>query len=308
LKIADKWIGCGYPVRLVLRIVGVSHATYYWRKRHVLKGPARRGGRPRPGFVITRDGLPVSDDSVKDLLRSAIDGDGYPYGYHKLTHWLRREHGLVINKKRVYRLCQEMDILLPRRCRQRRVTRRISCNREVVAVNQVWETDVKYGYISGERRFFFVQVILDVADRMVIDYHIGLTCTAEQAAQTLACALERRKDKLGEQRPVVRTDNGPQFTSKEWQATCDRYGVEYEYIPVHTPNKNAHVEAFHAILQDECLARHEFRTFAEAYMTVVAFIDYYNNRRIHGRLGYRSPTEYHVAITRDREIPAPIKL
>lgn len=143
--------------------------------------------------MLAVDGRPVSDDAVMDLLRSAIDGDGYPYGYHKLTHWLRREHGLVINQKRVYRLCKEMGILLPQRRRRHRTLRHTSCNREVVAVNQVWESDIRYGYIAGERRFFFVQAILDVADRMVVDYHIGLTCPADQATQTLRGALERRK-------------------------------------------------------------------------------------------------------------------
>lgn len=107
---------------------------------------------------------------------------------------------------------------------------------------------------------------------------------------------------------MIRTDNGPQFTSGAWLKACDAYGIEYEHIPLRTPNKNAHIEAFHAILEDECLGRHEFRTFAEAYMTVVNYIDYYNNRRIHGSLGYRSPAQYHDAITKNHEKPAPIKL
>ncbi len=45
----------------------------------------------------------------------AIESDGFAYGYLKLTHLLRREHGLVINKKKVYRLCQELDVLKPQR-------------------------------------------------------------------------------------------------------------------------------------------------------------------------------------------------
>ncbi|SFV10243.1 HTH-like domain-containing protein [Alicyclobacillus macrosporangiidus] len=41
--------------------------------------------------------------------------DGYAYGYRKLTHMLRQEHGLVINEKKVYRLCKELGILRPQR-------------------------------------------------------------------------------------------------------------------------------------------------------------------------------------------------
>src|SRR5690606_40915535 len=39
-------------------------------------------------------------------------------------------------------------------------------------------------------------------------------------------------------------DNGPQFTSQAFRETCHKLGVEIEYIPVQTPNKNAHIEAF----------------------------------------------------------------
>lgn len=175
-------------MRTVLRITGVSPSTYYWRLSHPKQGPKPRGGRPIPGFTWTTDGKPVDDECVKDLLYSAVEGDGYPYGYRKLTHWLRREHNLVINHKKVYRLCKEMNILRPQRVRRHHRPRRIARNREITGVNQLWETDIKYGYIAGENRFFFIQTILDVYDRMVVDYHIGLSCTGAEAAAALVGA------------------------------------------------------------------------------------------------------------------------
>lgn len=44
-----------------------------------------------------------------------VEGGGYPYGYKKLTVALQDEHDLVINHKKVYRLCKEMNILRPQR-------------------------------------------------------------------------------------------------------------------------------------------------------------------------------------------------
>ena len=168
----------------------MSSSTYYWRLRNSTDGSKQRngrpGGRPIPGYSVTRNGRIVSDECIKELLLSAINGDAYPYGYRKLTSWLRREHRLKINKKKVYRLCKELGILrTQRRLRPRLAKRKVAMNREVTGVNQLWETDIKYGYIAAERRFFFVQTIMDVYDRMVIDYHIGLSCTAEEAAACL---------------------------------------------------------------------------------------------------------------------------
>jgi len=71
--------------------------------------------------------------------------------------------------------------------------RRLAHNRLVTRPKQLWEADVKYGYIAGEDRFFFVMPILDVYDRPVVEFHIGLTCQAEGVANALIEAVRRRK-------------------------------------------------------------------------------------------------------------------
>lgn len=309
MAIARKWVRRGAEVAFVLRIVEVSRSTYYWRQHPDGPRVGRNGGRPIPGVSKTTTGQEVTDEGVKALLQSAIEGDGYCYGYRKSTHWLRREHKLIINEKKVYRLCREMRILRPQRKRTSpRYPRRAAANWVVTGVNQLWETDIKYGYIAGEKRFFFVQAILDVYDRMVVDYHIGLSCTGAEAARALQGAMTKRQLQPGECSLVVRTDNGPQFVSADFNNACAEFGIEHEYIPTKTPNKIAHIESFHSLLQEECLSRYEFETFTDAYLAVVAYIDYYNHRRIHGSLGYRTPSEYHEACRRKTARTSPIKL
>jgi putative transposase len=72
----------------------------------------------------------------------------------------------------------------------------------------LFETDIKYGYIAGEDRFFFIQSVLDVYDRSVIAYHIGLSCEAKDASRTVQQALFKRQLFGTEARPVLRSDNG----------------------------------------------------------------------------------------------------
>ena len=95
--------------------------------------------------------------------------------------------------------------------------------------------------------------------------------------------------------PKVRTDNGPQFIAKRFEETCLALGVVHERIPVRTPNLNAHIEAFHAILERECYSRHEFESVVDAYREITRYMDYYNRRRKHGSLGYVAPEEYYRA-------------
>ena len=88
-------------------------------------------------------------------------------------------------------------------------------------------------------RFFFIQSVLDIYDRSVIDYHIGLFCTAKDAVASLKGALLRRQLYGRESRPVVRSDNGPQFVSGIFEEACQQLGLDHERIPYKIPNMNA---------------------------------------------------------------------
>lgn len=232
---------------------------------------------------------------IKEWILTLIEGECFAYGYFKLTVELRRAYELIINKKKVYRLCKEMDVLRPQRKIKSKYPRKLAKNRTVTAPNQLWETDIKYGYVAGEDRFFYIQSIIDVYDREIIDYHIGLHCEGDDAAATLVRALMRRKLFESDSKPVIRSDNGPQFISHKFEDKCEEVELEHERIPCKTPNKNAHIESFHRILEDECLGRWEFERYEEAYEAVLEFMERYNHRRIHRSIFNMSPVEFHRA-------------
>ncbi|QRF22832.1 IS3 family transposase [Alicyclobacillus sp. TC] len=192
IAIAHKWITAGYSVTIVLRIVGVSRSTYYYQQTHEPQPRTTAGGRPVTEYTYTQDGSKVSDEQAKEWIMNEIEGDGFAYGYLKLTYLLKRKYQLVINKKKVYRLCKELKILKPQRKLKEKHPRKLARNRDITGPNQLFEVDIKYGYITGEDRFFFVLSYIDVYDRQIVDYHIGLRCEATDAANTLKSALWKR--------------------------------------------------------------------------------------------------------------------
>ena len=161
--------------------------------------------------------------------------------------------------------------------------------------NQLREMDIKYGYISGTDEFFFQLSVIDVFDRSIIDYHLGLSCTAQDASRVVKSALAKRGIEKGMELPKIRTDNGPQFISKAFGDIVEELGMVHERIPVKTPNMNAHIESFHAILEDECYSRYEFSSFMEAYATITEYMRYYNERRRHGSIKYMAPNKFYEA-------------
>ncbi|WP_347707984.1 integrase core domain-containing protein [Clostridium sporogenes] len=148
--------------------------------------------------------------------------------------------------------------------------------------------------MEGEDKFFYMLNIIDIFDRNIVDYHIGFHCEAKDATALLRKSLIRRDlFAEGATKPVIRTDNGPQFISYKFKECCEEFKLHYERIPVKTPNKNAHVESFHRILEDECFKNNEFQSYTEAYEIVNDFINFYNNRRLHSSLRYMTPNEFY---------------
>jgi putative transposase len=294
----------------VLRVVEVERSTYYAHVNKAELKPIHRVGRPAPGLSYTVYGQPVCDEEISEWLMEFIAGEGAAYGYRKLTILLRRRHKLVINKKKVYRLCKRMNVLRPQRKLKMKHPRRLANNRVITGSNQLWETDIKYGWIAGEYRFFFIMSILDVFDRAIISYHLGLTCEAKHLVQITQEALMKRRlfDKPKEEKPFIRSDNGPQFISHLFEDACDSFELIHERIPPRTPNKNAHIESFHSILEAECYQRHEFESYPQTYEIVTQFIQDYNQIRIHGSIYDLSPYEYIDALKKNLVQPKNIKV
>ena len=134
-------------------------------------------------------------------------------------------------------------------------------------------------------------------DRYIVDYHFGLTCEGEYPANLVKTSLWKRNLLSSQERPVIRSDNGPQFISNVFEAICQSYATEHERIPPKIPNKIAHIELFHSILERERLTRHEFKNYQQAYQVVTEFIQFYNKHRIHGSLLDLSPEEFNQQVS-----------
>lgn len=215
-------------------------------------------------------------------------------GYIKLTHYLAIEHGYYVNHKKIYRICDENSLLLfkvGKRCKQPK--RRVVGYTEVTRPNQLWQFDLKYGYVHGEGRFFFVLAFIDVFSKKVTGFYVGLSCRSGDLIFTLSQAL-KNEGITADDGLKLRSDNGPQMSSNQFHFYLKKLEqkLSHEFIPPRTPDRNAYIESFFSILEKELLEHRYFESFADAYAAVAAFIEFYNNRRIHGSIGFKSPMSF----------------
>lgn len=270
---------------------------YYHQNAEKSEETSGKRGRPCPGLSKTKSGKMVSDEQIKEFLTEAVEGEEGVYGYRKLTYYLRDQHNLIINFKKVYRLCDELNILLPKRNSTSRYPRRLAKQHVITGPNQLWQVDIKYGSIENSGHFFFLASAIDVFDRCIVGHYRGSKCKAKDINVMLQEALMRRQvhSPTGEEEYsiIIRTDNGPQFLSHDFDEFCEFHKVYHERIPPKSPNLNAYIESFHSIIERECYQQHNFEFFQEAYYRIDEFIEFYNHRRYHGSLNYLSPIQFH---------------
>lgn len=91
---------------------------------------------------------------------------------------------------------------------------------------------------------------------------------------------------------AIRSDNGPEFTSRHFLAWSLERKIEVVHIEPGKPAQNAHVESFHGKLRDECLNASWFANLFEARRKIAAWRREYNEERPHSSLGYRTPAAF----------------
>ena len=122
-----------------------------------------------------------------------------------------------------------------------------------------------------------------------MNWYVGRHCKAQDLIDTLTIALKNHNI-TSEDGLHIRSDNGPQMRAKVFIEGLKNLPAENEYIPVGTPNKNAHIESFFSIV-DHHFQYQYFWDLNDAYAWMMRFVNFYNEKRIHGSLKM-SPNEF----------------
>lgn len=231
----------------------------------------------------------VPDNQVLDEIRELLSREFVCYGYKKVTKHLQRS-GYRINRKKVFRLMKENNLLNHTYNYRSPAKRVVESVVDVHAPNEVWEMDIKYVYIQGENRTAYLFAIIDCFTREVVGHYMGYHCTSRDVKMAMDFAfLDRGGNAVSKVR--IRSDNGTQFVSRVVEQFLSSSNIEHERIHPATPKEDAHIESFNSILEKEVIRRFEFSSFKDSDGTIDRFIAFYNNERLHSAIGYRAPKE-----------------
>ena len=155
-------------------------------------------------------------------------------------------------------------------------------------VDKVWVADITY--IATAEGFLYLAFILDLYSRRVVGWAMEGHLRTEIVVDALRMAVWRRKPAAG---LVHHSDQGVQYTALSFSERLKEVGIIPSMGRTGTALDNAMAESFVSTLKAELVSRLEFPSRQAARTAIFEYLEtFYNTRRLHSSLGYRSPADY----------------
>ena len=144
-------------------------------------------------------------------------------------------------------------------------------------------------YLRTREGWLYLATVIDLATRMVVGWQLASHMRASLVTDALAMAITGGHAPVG---VIFHSDRGCQYTSGEFARFCVDHQVRASVGRTGVCWDNAAAESFFATLKNEMYYRQRFDTRARARFAVAEYIEiFYNRRRLHSHLGYRTPAE-----------------
>jgi putative transposase len=271
-----------YPVVKACEALGVSRSGYYANKK---RPPSNRQRR---------------DEALKPKVRQAFERNKRNYGSPRIMIELRRE-GDRLGKNRVARLMREQGLRAKSKRRWRpRTTQQdpklgaapnlLAQVPKPGAPDHVWVSDITY--LPTEEGWQYLAVVMDLFSRRVVGWATADTLETSLISKALERAIRLRGHSPG---LIHHSDRGCQYASRDYRNQLSSAGICASMSRTGNCYDNATMESFFATLKTEVFNRTTANTRRHAELMVFDYIEtFYNPRRLHSSLGYKSPIEFEL--------------
>jgi transposase InsO family protein len=146
----------------------------------------------------------------------------------------------------------------------------------------------------------YLDSVLDMGSRRIVGFALGEHHDTDLAQAALQMAVAVRGGKDASSGVIMHTDQGSEYTAKNFQAACARVGITQSMGRAGSALDNAVIESWHSTVEFELRQLEHFATKAQARVRVAAWIEEYNHDRRHSSLGMLSPVAYELELAQQR--------
>nr|WP_193361417.1 IS3 family transposase [Escherichia coli] len=281
-----------YGVGPVCSELHIAPSTYYHcqQQRH---HPDKRSARAQ------------RDDWLKKEIQRVYDENHKVYGVRKVWRQLLRE-GIRVARCTVARLMAVMGLAGVLRGKKVRTTisrKAVAAgdrvNRQFVAErpDQLWVAD--FTYVSTWQGFVYVAFIIDVFAGYIVGWRVSSSMETTFVLDALEQALWARRPSG----TIHHSDKGSQYVSLAYTERLKEAGLLASTGSTGDSYDNAMAESINGLYKAEVIHRKSWKNRAEVELATLTWVDWYNNRRLLGRLGHTPPAEaekaYYASIGND---------
>jgi transposase InsO family protein len=268
-----------WSVAEMCRVLEVSRSGFYeWETR----GPSERE---------------LSDAVLAEEIEAIFICSAGTYGAPRVHAWLCRQ-GFRVGHNRVARIMRKKGFIGEIGRRKVRTTiadKTAKPSLDLVgrdfnptAPNEIWCGDITY--IATGEGWLFLATVIDLFSRRVIGWALASHMRADLACDALKMAIATRGGTVDG--VIFHSDRGSQYTAGEYRKLCSENGIRQSMGATGVCWDNAAAEAFFASLKRELVHRYRWLHRADARQAIVRWIEgWYNARRLHSSLKYRSPNQ-----------------
>lgn len=262
------------------RVLEVSSSGYYqWRKD---LSTLRQSG----------------DERLIDLIRVLHAESFGSYGVRRIVRGLKQQ-GILVNVKRIRRLMRQIGLKGKGEPKKYVVTTDSNHTNPVAEnvlnqkftvnePNRTWVSDITY--IWTEEGWMYLAVVIDLFSRLVVGWAASAKITASLVCLALQKAISKRQPPPG---LLLHSDRGVQYTSIEFRQLIAEHGIIQSMSRKGNCFDNAVAESFFRSLKVEAINGYKLQTRSEAEQRIFDYIeDFYNKKRVHSFLLYRSPMQW----------------
>ncbi|EIG2056537.1 IS3 family transposase, partial [Escherichia coli] len=269
-----------YGVGPVCSELHIAPSTYYHcqQQRH---HPDKRSARAQ------------HDDWLKKEIQRVYDENHQVYGVRKVWRQLLRE-GIRVARCTVARLMAVMGLAGVLRGKKVRTTvsrKAVAAgdrvNRQFVAErpDQLWVAD--FTYVSTWQGFVYVAFIIDVFAGYIVGWRVSSSMETTFVLDALEQALWARRPSG----TIHHSDKGSQYVSLAYTERLKEAGLLASTGSTGDSYDNAMAESINGLYKAEVIHRKSWKNRAEVELATLTWVDWYNNRRLLGRLGHTPPAE-----------------
>lgn len=268
-----------FPIEFMCEQLEVSRSGFYaWRGR----APSQHAiEEQRLGVEVAAIHEASSKRYGSPRVHEELKSSGRKVGRNRIAR-LMQDNGLVARPQRRFKITTNSEHTLPI------APDLVQRDFTAAAPNQVWVTDITY--IWTREGWLYLAAIVDLYARRVVGWATSNRIDTKLCLAALHAALRTRRPAPG---LIHHSDRGCQYASRQYRATLDANGVRASMSRKGDCFDNAVAESIWSTLKAELVELTSFESREQARRALFEYIEvFYNRRRIHSRLGYRSPSVY----------------